>query len=353
MRLFAHLDLDAFFCSVEELEDPRLAEIPFIVGGDPHGRGIVATANYRARAFGIHSAMSAAEALRRCPELVVVHPTRGRYGSYSRKVWKLVRDRVPEVEQAGIDEGYLDLSACENMAAAETFCRALQQELMNELGLSASFGISALKVVAKIASDLRKPAGITSVSPGEEAAFLAPLSVRRLPGVGPKTLRILAADRIVTIGQLARLGDDELDYMLPGKQGRGLRERARGIDPRWLEAPSEPKQLSAEETFSVDLRDRARLRAELEPLARRVCERLVAHGYTARTVTLKRKYADFRVRSCSFSLPVASADPARIGQVADFLLDRALDAEPGALRLLGISCSRFERTVQPELPLDL
>jgi DNA polymerase-4 len=352
-RLLAHLDLDAFFCSVEELEQPGLREHPFVVGGDPYGRGVIATANYQARRYGIRSAMSSAEALRRYPELVIVAPTRGRYSAASRRVWDLVRAQVGQVEQAGIDEGYLDLSFCADTNVAAEFCRELQQTIRRETGLSASFGISAVKGVAKICSDLRKPAGISVCEPGSEAALLAPLGLRKLPGVGPVAAAALAAARVVTIGQLASLDDETLAVLLPGSRGPLLRDRARGIDERWLEAPTEPKQISAEDTFEFDLRGDAHLHAELDALAARVGERLAAKGYAARTITLKLKYADFHIRSRSFSLPIATDDTRRIAEVAKLLLGRALADEPGALRLLGIACSRFERDVQLELPLRL
>jgi nucleotidyltransferase/DNA polymerase involved in DNA repair len=237
------------------------------------------------------------------------------------------------------------------MHAAEEFARALQQSVYRETALSCSLGLSTLRVCAKIASDIRKPYGITVVPPGEEPAFLAPLPVRKLPGVGPKAAVSLAAARVTMIGQLARLNDAQLDELLPGKHGLELRDRARGIDPRGLLAPSEPKQISAEDTFEHDLRDRTRLHAELDELAQTVAERLAANGYGARTVTVKRKYADFRVRSSSISLPVATDNPARIAALAKLVLDNALLLDPGALRLLGISCSRFQRSLQLELPL--
>src|SRR5262249_35585509 len=184
--IVAHLDLDAFFAAVEELENPELKRLPLVVGGDPNGRGVVATANYVARRFGIHSAMAAAEARRRCPHAVFVRPRHSLYRDYSREVWSTIREIVPTIEQAGIDEGYLDL---EEVAPAFDDARALaeavQAVVRARTRLSCSIGIATSKVVAKVASDRRKPGGLTVVRPGREAEFLAPFPIRILPGVGP------------------------------------------------------------------------------------------------------------------------------------------------------------------------
>src|SRR3954467_10871015 len=232
--IVAHLDLDAFFAAVEELEDPELRRVPLVVGGDPNGRGVVATANYVARGFGIRSAMAAAEALRRCPHAVFLRPRHGLYRDYSREVWATIREIVPTVEQAGIDEGYLDLG---EVAPAFDDARALaetvQAVVRARTRLSCSLGVATSKVVAKVASDRHKPAGLTVVRPGREAAFLAPLPLRVLPGIGPRADEKLRAAGIETIGDLATLGED--DPLLRGKVGSMLHERARGIDPRPLE----------------------------------------------------------------------------------------------------------------------
>src|SRR3982751_2690216 len=185
--IVAHLELDAFFAAVEELEAPTLRTVPLVVGGDPHGRGVVATANYVARGFGIHSAMSAAEALRRCPHAVFVRPRHPLYPEYSRAVWDSVRTIVPTVERTGLDEGYLDLDeVASDFLRARELAEAVQTAVRGTTRLTCSLGVAASKVVAKVASDSRKPGGITVVLPGREAAFLAPLAVRELPGVGPR-----------------------------------------------------------------------------------------------------------------------------------------------------------------------
>src|SRR5437763_3922937 len=227
--IVAHLDLDAFFAAVEELENPELRTKPLVVGGDPHGRGVVATANYEARKFGIHSAMSAAEALRRCPHAVFVRPRHSLYKDYSREVWATIREIVPTVEQAGIDEGYLDLGeVAPSFDDARALAEAVQAVVRARTRLSCSLGVATSKVVAKIASDRRKPGGLTVVRSGREASFLAPLPLRLLPGIGPRGDEKLQAAGIETIGDLAALADE--DPLVRGKVGSLLHHRARGID---------------------------------------------------------------------------------------------------------------------------
>jgi DNA polymerase IV len=338
--IVAHLDLDAFFAAVEELENPELRTQPLIVGGDPHGRGVVATANYNARAFGIHSAMSCAEALRRCPNAVFVRPRHSVYREYSRHVWETVRGVVPTVERTGLDEGYLDVGeVADDFLAARKVAEAVQTAVRAATSLTCALGVSTSKVVAKIASDYRKPGGLTVVSAGAEARFLAPFAVRRLPGVGPKAEERLVAAGVETIDALAGLGDDELKRLLPGSVGRVLRDRARGIDPRPLELSTERISISVENTFERDLTDRAQLHAELRGMANRVAEHLQQTGRTARTVSTKVRYTDFSIRSRSTSLRVGIDDAEQIGELACGLLDRALADRPGALRLVGVGVS--------------
>src|SRR5918999_86514 len=285
--LVAHLDLDAFFAAVEELEDPSLKRVPLVVGGDPRGRGVVATANYVARRFGIHSAMSCAEALRRCPHAVFVRPRHRRYADYSRAVWDAIREVVPTVERTGLDEGYLDLAGlAADFARARALAEAVQTSVRAATSLSCALGVAPSKVVAKVASDRRKPGGITVVPAGSEAAFLAPFPVRRLPGVGPRAEERLRAAGVTTIRALALLSDAELRRMAD-QLGRALQ------------------------------RD----------------------GLAARTVTAKLRYSDFSIRSRSISLDAGIDDPTRIGDLACSLLDRGLGDRPGALRLVGVGVS--------------
>jgi len=349
--IVAHLDLDAFFAAVEELEDPSLRTKPLIVGGDPHGRGVVATANYVARGFGIRSAMAAAEALRRCPHAVFVRPRHSLYRDYSREVWSTIREIVPTVEQTGIDEGYLDLGeVAPAFDDARALAEAVQTVVRARTRLSCSLGVATSKIVAKVASDRRKPGGLTVVRPGREAAFLAPFPIRILPGVGPRAEERLNALGIETIGQLAGLTDEELAGFMRGKVGRELRDRARGIDPRRLEVSAERISISQEETFERDVGDPERLHDELRRMSVKVAGYLQARGQVARTVTTKVRYPDFAIRTRSTSLDVGTDDGARIGELACGLLDRALRDRPGPLRLVGVGVSGLQEHVQLPLP---
>jgi DNA polymerase IV len=338
--IVAHLDLDAFYAAVEELENPELRTKPLIVGGDPHGRGVVATANYAARTFGIHSAMGCAEALRRCPHAVFIRPRHFVYREYSQHVWETVRGVVPTVERTGLDEGYLDIGkVAADFLAARKVAEAVQTAVGAATSLSCSLGVSTSKVVAKVASDYRKPGGLTVVPGGTEARFLDQFPVRRLPGVGPKAEERLLAAGVETIGALAGLGDDELKQLLPGSVGRLLRDRACGIDPRGLELQTERISISVENTFERDLSDRAQLHAELRRMATELAGHLQRTGRTGRTVTTKVRYTDFSIRSRSTSLRVGIDDGEQIGDLACGLLDRALADRPGALRLVGVGVS--------------
>ena len=348
--IVAHLDLDAFFAAVEELEDPSLRSKPLIVGGDPHGRGVVATANYKAREFGIHSAMSCAEALRRCPHAVFVRPRKSVYSTYSKAVWDAIRQVVPTVERTGLDEGYLDIGeVATDFAHARKVAEAVQTAVRGATSLTCSLGVSTCKVVSKIASDQRKPGGLVVVLPGREADFLAPFDVRRLPGVGPRAEARLRDSGVTTIGALADLSDERLRVLLPGKVGRLLRDRAQGIDPRSLETQVQRVSISQEETFARDISDVEQLRAELRPMADDLAGYLQKAGETARTVTTKVRYPDFAIRSRSTTLPVGTDDADRIWELACALLDRALADRPGALRLVGVGLSGFEAHQQLSL----
>ena len=341
--IVAHLDLDAFFAAVEELEAPELRRKPLVVGGDPHGRGVVATANYVARTYGIHSAMSCAEALRRCPGAVFVRPQHQLYRAMSQSVWAAVTGVVPSVERTGLDEGYLGLGeVAKDFLEARTLAEAVQASVRAATDLTCSLGVASSKVVAKVASDRRKPGGLVVVPPGREASFLAPFDVRLLPGIGPRSEERLRRAGVETIGALAALADEELLAVLPGKVGRLLRDRANGIDPRGIEPPAAPVSLSQEETFERDVSDRQRLHEELRRMAVDLAEGLQKRGYSARTVTTKLRYPDFAIRSRSTTLRAGVDDAETIGALACRLLDRALNERPGALRLVGVGVSGLD-----------
>jgi DNA polymerase-4 len=258
-------------------------------------------------------------------------------------VWAAVREVVPTVEQTGIDEGYLDVGeVAASFLEARRVGNAVQAAVRGATSLTCSLGVSSCKVVAKVASDARKPGGITVVPAGREAAYLAPFAVRKLPGVGPKAEVRLARAGVETVGRLADLDDAALGRLLPGKVGRMLRDRARGIDPRPLELSVERISVSQEETFERDVADRAVLHAELRRMSQGVAGYLANRGEAARTVTTKVRYPDFAIRSRSTTLTAGIDDAETIGDLACSLLDRALRDRPGPLRLVGVGVSNLE-----------
>jgi DNA polymerase-4 len=351
-RVVAHLDLDAFFAAVEVIERPELRGLPLVVGGDPFGRGVVSTASYEARQFGIHSAMSAAEARRRCPEAIFVRPDMAAYGRHSEAVWRLVETRCAAVQRLGLDEGYLDLAGVVGSArTAERFLVDLQAAIHAGTGLSASFGCGTSKVVAKVASDFRKPAGVTVVAAGQEAAFLAPLPLRALPGIGPKADARLRARGLATIGDLADLPDDRLRLLLPGVVGVELRDRARGIDRRRVESAGPVESVGHEETFDADVHDPAVLADEAVRMAARVADRLGRTGRVGRTVTVKLRYPDFTPATRSQTTGASFGDAEEIGRLALLALERALADRPPPVRLLGVTVSKLSVVEQLRLPV--
>lgn len=346
------MDLDAFFAAVEVLEDPSLEGKPLVVGGDPGGRGVVSTASYAARRFGIHSAMPAAEARRRCPHAVFIRPDMTRYRRHSAAVWDVVREEVPALEQVGIDEAYIDLyRAIWTAGGARRFLARLQQTVRRETGLEASFGCGTGKTVAKIASDAEKPHGLVVVPAGQEAAFLAPRPLRALPGIGPVTADRLARAGLATIGDLAALDDDGLAAALPSSMGPVLRDRARGIDHRDVDPSASPAvSIGHERTFPADVADPDELSGIAEHLAVLVADRLRRDGRGAGTVTVKLRYPDFTTQSRAVSAERATDDEAEIIRLAHRALARALADRPPPVRLLGVSVTRLVPGAQLSLP---
>ncbi|MDZ4654625.1 MAG: DNA polymerase IV [Coriobacteriia bacterium] len=346
-RAIMHLDMDAFFAAVEQLDHPEWRGRPVIVGGSPDGRGVVSTASYEARAYGVRSAMPAAIAVRLCPDAIWAHPRFARYEEISRAVRDIMRDTTPCVQPTSIDEAYLDVTPGEHGRDPVVVAREIQARVC-ELGVTCSVGLAAGKTIAKIASDVHKPLGLTVVSPGEEAAFLAPLPVSVLPGVGRATSERLRAVGLHTLGELAAL-DERSAAQLLGSYGIDLVLRARGIDPTPVAAETGRKSVSAEHTFRSDIRTRDEANTELRRLVERVARRLRRHGLAGRTFTVKLRYADFSTRTVSRTVSVPSDIEADILPVATALLSEVWT--PGAgLRLLGFGVSGFCR---PATQLDL
>jgi len=335
-RAIAHLDLDAFYASVEVLENPDLAGKPVLVGGRPGERGVVAAASYPAREFGVHSAMPMARALALCPQAIVV-PTRHRvYREYSRRVMDILHQTSPLVEQMSIDEAYLDLTdQVATWEEAVEIAGRLQRRVKEEVGLSASLGVATNKLVAKVASDRDKPGGLTVVWQGEEAAFLAPLPVRVLWGVGPVTAERLAGMGVTTVGELARLSEEELRARF-GKHGIEMAQRARGIDERPVVTEHERKSVSQERTFARDLRDAQALKRELWQLSQGVARHLKRAELAAATIAIKLRYADFTTLTRQMRLAVPTDDERVIYRTARTLLRRAWQ-RGRPVRLLGVA----------------
>jgi DNA polymerase-4 len=348
-RYILHLDVDAFFASVEEILDPSLKGKPLIVGARPEQRGVVASASYAARAFGVHSAMPTAQALRLCPQAIVIPPRHKVYGEYSARMMAIVSEYSSLVEPLSLDEAFLDVTGCEarwgpsassGPDSPEELARRLQKRLEVELGLSTSIGLASNKLVAKIASGLEKPRGFVVVPQGREAEFLAPLPVERLWGVGEVTARSLHEMGVFTIGQLAGLPVAQLEARF-GRRGRDLHQHARGIDDSPVVAEREEKSLSREVTFAEDIGDEQVLRKILLSLSEDVARQLRKRGLRGRTVKLKLRYADFKTLTRQVTMEAPTDLEQVIFNQAARLLERAWDRRK-KVRLIGVGVSKFE-----------
>lgn len=341
-KAIIHLDLDAFYAAVEILENPELAEQPVLVGGLPGGRGVVASASYTARAFGVRSAMPTSRALTLCPEAVVLRPRFYLYRDYSRRVMQILHSISGLVEQVSIDEAYLDVT--EQIVLWETAIQVaehLQSQVQEDIGLSASLGVATNKLVAKIASDHNKPRGLTVVRPGEEAQFLAPLPVRVLWGVGPVMARKLGEIGVTKVDQLVATPEDELRRRFC-RQGAALALQARGIDNRPVVTEHEPRSVSQERTFSHDLSDPQALEQQLEKMSQKVADRLKSKGLASGTLAIKLRYSDFTTLTRQLTLDVPTDNEQMIFWAAQTLLHRAW--QPGRpVRLLGVAARRLTR----------
>jgi DNA polymerase-4 len=348
-RAIVHLDLDAFYAAVEVLEHPDLDGKPVLVGGRPDERGVVAAASYQARAFGVRSAMPMAKALRLCPQAIVVRPHFDLYRKHSRRVMEILHQTSPLMEQISIDEAYLDLTdQIDTWDEAARIARRLQARVRDEAKLSASLGVATNKLVAKVASDRDKPGGLTVVRPGKEAAFLAPLPVRVLWGVGPVTERRLAAMGVKSVGQLAQLDEEELRARF-GQRGVDMARQARGIDERPVVTEHERKSVSQEQTFARDLREAKTLQKQLERLSQGVAEQLRQMELQAGTVAIKLRYADFTTLTRQMKLATPTDNGQVIYQAAEDLFERAWQ-RGRPVRLLGVAARQLS-SPSGQLPL--
>lgn len=351
MRQILHVDMDAFFASVEQRDDPRLRGKPVVVGGASR-RGVVAAASYEAREFGVRSAMPMAEALRRCPRLIVVPPRGERYGEVSARVFDVFHKYTPLVEGLSIDEAFLDVTASRGLFGdGRAIAKLIKTEVFEATSLTCSAGVAPCKFAAKIASDMEKPNGLTVVA-ADVAAFLAPLPIERMWGIGPKTAPSLRRLGYATLGDLAKADPAALERAL-GSWGPEARELARGNDPREVIPDREAKSIGAECTYDVDLTTRDAIARTLLAHASRVAERLTANKIAARAVVVKLKLHDFTLLTRRMTLPSAASDTQTLHDACLKLLDR-FPLEGARVRLTGVSAQDLgpSESVQPELFRD-
>lgn len=334
-RRIIHVDMDAFYASVEQRDDPSLRGRPLAVGGSPQSRGVVAAASYEARAFGVRSAIPMSRAVRLCPELVIVRPDFARYRAASQRVMEILRSCTPLVEPLSLDEAYLDVT--ENLwgePLATPIARRIKARIREELNLTASAGVAPNKFLAKIASGWKKPDGLTVIPPERVELFLQELSVDALWGVGPvtaKKLRAIGIERLVDV----RTADAALLHRTVGSLADWLRRLSHGDDPRPVQPDRPWKSISGETTYADDLQDTSEIRREVERLAQRVAESLHKKKLRARTVTIKVRYPDFSTVTRSHTGVAPTRDGAEIASRALLLLERT-EAGRRAVRLLGV-----------------
>ncbi len=346
VRHIIHADLDAFYAAVEQLDNPELRGKAVLVGGRPEGRGVVATASYEARTFGVRSAMPMATAVRHCPEGIIVRPRFDRYREVSAQVMAVFRSITPIIQPVSLDEAYLDITKPAAGKSPIAIAIDIKDRVRSEVGLTISVGLGTGKCVAKIASDLQKPDGLVVVPVGQEAEFLAPLAVDKLVGVGPKSAARLRDDGVHTIGQLAAMPDDWFGRRF-GKRGVSIRDRARGFDDEPVQTSREAKSISSETTFPQDLSAVDDILPVVERLSGSVADSLARKGIAGRTLTVKMRLSDFTTFTRQNTLPQATNDAATIAATAWTLLERELT--PGrSFRLLGVGVSGFTDATEPD-----
>ncbi len=336
VRKIIHLDMDAFYASVEQRDNPELRGVPVAVGGGPGGRGVVAAASYEARKYGVRSAMPSSRAARLCPPLRFVRPRMSVYVAVSKEIRAIFEDVTDTIEPLSLDEAYLDVTENKlGLQSATEVAQYLRRRIRDELQLTSSAGVSHLKFVAKIASAYQKPDGLTVVPPGRVLEFIHPMPVEKLWGVGPSTARVLHSLGLRTIGDVARETPDRLAKRM-GKRGLYLRRMAHGKDPRVVRARSGRKSRGSERTFAEDIVDVSVLEGVIEKHARRIC----TSGHGAKTVTLKLRYDDFSTITRSLSLDERTDDPLVVAAAGYKLLSKT-EAGERPVRLLGLSLSNF------------
>lgn len=349
--MILHIDMDAFFASIELRENPALAGLPVVVGGSADKRGVVAAASYAARQYGIFSAMPMAKAIKLCPQLRILPVRMSLYARDSAHIREIFHRYTPQVEPLSLDEAFLDVAASERLfGPAEQIGRRIKQEIYDETGLIASVGVAPNKFLAKVASDLDKPDGFVCVAPGQETAFLDPLPIERLWGAGPVSQAALKDVGLAYIGDVRRCKPDELEALF-GSQGRHFWNLAHGRDERDVVPYSQAKSISNETTFAQDIRDAERLQAWLMTLTEEVAQRLRHDGRLARTVQLKLRYRDFSTVTRRNTMAQATRRTDRIWQQAQHLLHSALCERNEPVRLIGIGVSGFQEHADTQADL--
>lgn len=349
-RGIIHVDMDAFYASVEVMDNPELTGLPVIVGGTPEGRGVVSAASYEARKFGVHSAMSAFRAKKLCPHGVFLHPRMSRYVELSREIRAIFEEYTPLVEPISIDEAFLDVTGSERLLGPPVeIGRAIKRRIREEVGLVASVGVAPNKFLAKLASDLEKPDGFVVITRENAEERLADLPVGKLWGVGKVSQKSFATMGIHTVGDILRMPHDRLEGVV-GSWAARLRQLARGIDDRPVVRDHEAKSISAETTFARDIGDADELRDLVDHLVERVARRVRKAGLLGYTVNLKARYADFTTVTRALTLNEPTSQTPAIRAAARQLLESRLGRKGRALRLLGVGLSHFvRRDEQPEL----
>ena len=344
-----HVDMDAFYASVEERDRPELKGRPLIVGGTT-GRGVVAAASYAVRRFGVHSAMPIATALRLCPDAICVRPRMARYKEVSDQVFAIFREFTPLVEGLSLDEAFLDVTASRKLLGdGMQIAAEIRRRILARTGLTASVGVAPNKLVAKIASDLNKPDGLCRIGADNLHAVLDPLPVEKLFGVGKQSLPAVHAAGIRTFRDL-RHADSGTLWRAFGRLGAVMRDRAAGNDDRPVVPERDEKSISAEETFAVDIRDTRDLASQVVHLAARATSRLRAHELAAGKVTVKIRRADFTTYTRQRVVAPPTQDTAVVSHMAQLLLSEWLKSQPGAaVRLLGVGCGDLQAVRQADL----
>lgn len=363
-RIIGHLDMDAFFAAIEERDNPRFKGRPIVVGSDPEGgkgRGVVSTANYEARKYGIKSALPITTAWRFAeeakkkglPPVIFLSGHFGKYSAVSQEVMKIIKKYSPLVEQASVDEAYFDLSGAKNFAAAGKICKKIKEEIRKKERLTCSIGLAPNKLIAKIASDMQKPDGLTIVGADDPKtcaqlaeAFLEPLNIRKIPGIGPKTEILLNKLKIKTVADLKKLTKEKLKELL-GKWGEELYEKARGLDNPPLIAEWEAKSVSKQTTFHKNQRDPNFITAELKSLAKDVVRRFEKDGFkTYKTIGITVRFADFETKTRAHTLPFPASGFATLYFEAIKMLMPFLDKRENphgkTIRLVGVKIEKLE-----------